>query len=133
VICLSLTNIAVLARFSKTSVEEAMGEDYIRAARSRGLRERDLVLRHALRNALVPLISVLGILLPTVLSGSIVIERIFQWNGIGQLFFEAALARDYPVVMGLTVIGALLVLFTSILVDASYALADPRVDVAGER
>lgn len=133
VLCLSAAQIAMITRVTRGAMDDAMAAEHIVAARARGVSERSIVFRHALRVAFVPLISMFGVLLPFVLSGSVVIERIFQWKGIGSLFLDSIMTRDYPVVMGLTLVTAVVVLAGSIVVDFLYTLADPRVRVLDAR
>lgn len=132
VICLSLPQVAIIARFTRTALETTMGEDHIRAARARGIDELQIVLRHGFRNILIPLVSLLGVMLPYLLSGSVIVERIFQWYGAGELFFDAVMARDYPVVMGVTLATAVLVLAVTTLTDLLYSVSDPRIREGGE-
>jgi peptide/nickel transport system permease protein len=127
VICLSLTQIAVFGRVTSNAIEETLLDDHIRAARARGVTETRILLRHALRNVWTPLISLGGIVVPALLSGSVIIERLFQWNGMGGLLYNAVVARDYPVVMAVTLVTAVAVLAVTLLVDVLYAAADPRV------
>lgn len=127
VITLTYSQIAIFARFSKSALTEVIRQDFITAARARGAGEASVLFRHAFRNALIPLITLLGLTIPYILSGSVIVESIFQWDGIGLLYYKAILARDYPVVMGLTVVTAVLTLFASLFADVLYAFADPRV------
>lgn len=127
VITLTYAQIAIFARFSKSALTEVIRQDFITAARARGAGEASVLFRHAFRNALIPLITLLGLTIPYILSGSVIVESIFQWDGIGLLYYKAILARDYPVVMGLTVVTAVLTLFASLFADVLYAFADPRV------
>lgn len=127
VIALSVTQLAILARFTTNAFRDALGEQYISAARARGVGKRSVLWRHAGRNAAVPLISLAGVLVPSLLSGSVIIERMFQWRGVGGLLFESVVARDYPVIMGVTLFVAVGVLIVSVLLDAAYVLADPRI------
>jgi peptide/nickel transport system permease protein len=131
-ICLAYVQLAVIARFTRSAVEEVKNHEFVSAARSRGLTEWRVASRHIFRNALVPMVTLFAIVLPYLLSGSVIIERMFQWNGIGNLFFEAILARDYPVVMGLTLISATLVLLVVFVTDLLYAAVDPRIELTGE-
>ncbi len=126
---LSYGMIAFLARFVRSSLREVLGEEYIRTARAKGAGMRAVVWIHAFRNALVPMVSLLGIVIPWLLSGSIIVEQIFQWPGIGNLFFGAILSRDYPLVMGLTLVAALVTVVASMVSDLLYAIADPRIRV----
>jgi peptide/nickel transport system permease protein len=127
VLTLTYAQLAIFARFSKSALTEVIRADFITAARARGAGEAAVMWRHAFRNALIPLITLLGLTIPYLISGSVIVEQIFQWDGIGLLYYDAILTRDYPVVMGLTVATALVTLFASVLADVLYALADPRV------
>lgn len=124
---LTYAQLAIFARFSKSAVAEVIRQDFITAARAKGARPIAVMWRHAFRNALLPLITLLGLMIPYLLSGSVIVERIFQWDGIGLLYYNAILARDYPVIMALTVVTAVITLFASVLADVLYAFADPRV------
>jgi len=126
-ICLAYGSLAFIARFTRSSLLEVIRQDYVRTARAKGLPERTVLYRHALRNALIPLLTLAGILVPTLVSGSIIIEQIFAWPGLGQLYIKAIATRDYPVIMANAFLGAVVVLVTTLLTDLSYALADPRV------
>ena len=126
-ICLTYGSLAYLSRFVRGSSLEIIRQDYIRTARAKGLGEKDIVYRHVLRNTMIPVLTLLGLLLPTLISGSIILESIFSWPGVGDLFFTSVRARDYPVVMGLSFITAILVLLSTLVADLLYAWADPRV------
>lgn len=123
--------IAFLARFVRSSLREVLGEEYVRTARAKGAGMATVVWSHAFRNALVPMVSLLGVVIPWLLSGSVVVEQIFQWNGIGSLFFGAILSRDFPLVMGLTLVSALVTVAASVISDVLYAVVDPRIRVGG--
>lgn len=127
VFCLSYGGWAYLSRLMKAGLLEVIREDYIRTARAKGLEERVVIMKHALRNALLPLITLLAYLLPSLFGGSVIIESIFSIPGMGQLGFEAVLSRDYPVIMALTTISAILTLVGLILSDILYAVFDPRI------
>ncbi len=127
VVCLTYGSLAYLSRFVRGSSLEVIRQDYIRTARAKGLDEKGIVYRHVLRNTMIPLLTLLGLLLPTLISGSVILESIFSWPGVGELFFTSVRARDYPVVMGLSFITAVLVLVSTLLADLMYAWADPRV------
>jgi len=127
VFCLSYGGWAYLSRLMKAELLEVIREDYIRTARAKGLEERIVIMKHALRNALLPLITLLAYLLPSLFGGSVIIESIFSIPGMGQLGFEAVLSRDYPVIMALTTISAILTLIGLILSDVLYAVFDPRI------
>src|SRR5512138_1465020 len=106
---------------------EVLGQDFITTARAKGLSERVVIYKHALRNALLPVITLLGFSLPGLIGGSVIFETIFAIPGMGQLFYQGVMARDYPLVMGILVIGALLTLIGNLLADICYGLADPRI------
>ncbi|HEV7763797.1 MAG TPA: ABC transporter permease [Thermoanaerobaculia bacterium] len=127
VITMTYAQLAIFARFTKSAVTEVIRQDFIVAARAKGAGNIAVLWRHAFRNALMPLITLLGITIPYLLSGSVIVEQIFQWDGIGLLYYDAILSRDYPTVMGLTVITAVLTLLAGLLADILYAFADPRV------
>ena len=126
-ICLTYGSLAFLARFVRGSTLEVIRQDYVRTARAKGLDEDRVVYNHVFRNTLIPILTLLGLLLPTLISGSIILEAIFSWPGIGALFYESVLARDYPTVMGLSFITAVMVLLSTLIADLLYAWADPRV------
>ncbi len=121
------------ARYLVAGLEESLGEDYILAARSRGVSERRILLHHALRNALLPLITLVGLSLPYLLGGAVVIEVVFGWPGMGRISVEAIWARDYPVIMATSLISAIAVTLGSLLADICYKWADPRVRYRTER
>jgi peptide/nickel transport system permease protein len=106
---------------------EVIRQDYIRTAQAKGLRERLVIFRHALRNALLPLVTLFGLTIPAFFSGALVTETIFAWPGIGLLTFEAATQRDYPVIMGTVMFSAFLVILGNLLSDIGYSLLDPRI------
>jgi peptide/nickel transport system permease protein len=126
-VCLTYGSLAFLSRFVRGSTLEVIQQDYVRTARAKGLKEDTIVYGHVFRNTLIPILTLLGLLLPTLISGSIILEAIFSWPGIGALFYESVLARDYPTIMGLSFITSLLVLLSTLLADLLYAWADPRV------
>jgi peptide/nickel transport system permease protein len=127
VITLAYAQLAIFARFSKSALTEVIRQDFITTARAKGAGEPSVLWHHALRNALMPLITLLGLTIPYLLSGSVIVEQIFQWDGLGLLYYDAILSRDYPTVMGMTVITALMTLLAGVLADVLYAFADPRV------
>lgn len=131
VITLAYAQLAIFARFSRAAVFDVIRQDFITTARAKGLGERDVLWRHAFRNALLPLITLLGLTVPYLLSGSVIVEEIFQWDGIGLLFFDSIRTRDYPTAMALTVITAMATLLASLVADLLYAAADPRVRLGG--
>lgn len=124
---LSVSTTASLMRYTRSSMLEVIAQDYITTARGKGLTERRVVLRHALRNALLPVITILGLSLPSVFGGAVITEQIFQWPGIGMLTIQAVTARDYPVLMGLNFFTAIMVFVGNVLADIFYSFADPRI------
>jgi len=127
VLTLSYAQLAIFARFSKSALTEVIRQDFITTARAKGAGEAAVLWHHALRNALIPLITLLGLTIPLLISGSVIVEQIFQWDGAGMLYYDAILSRDYPTVMGMTVVTALVTLFAGVVADVLYAFADPRV------
>ena len=119
--------VAGTSRFLRSAMLEVLRQDYILTARAKGLPERAVIFRHALRNALLPVITLLGLSVPGLIGGSVIIESIFALPGLGQLFYMAVMARDYPLIMGNLVLGAALTLLGNLLADIGYALADPRI------
>ncbi len=124
---LTYGGLAFLSRFSRAQVLEVIRQDYIRTARAKGLSERVVVWKHALRNALVPFITLVGTLLPALIGGSVIVEQIFSIPGMGRLGFEAVLSRDYPTVMAIAAIEALLTLVSLLVSDIVYVFVDPRI------
>lgn len=127
VVLSAIGGLAGLSRYIRANMLEVLSQDYIATARAKGLPERVVVFKHALKNALMPVITILGLSLPGLIGGSVIMESIFAIPGLGQLFYQAVLSRDYPTVMGGLVIGAILTLFGNLLADLGYAWADPRV------
>jgi peptide/nickel transport system permease protein len=119
--------LAGLSRYMRNNMLEVMRQDYIRTARAKGLSEKQVILKHALRNALMPVITILGLSLPGIIGGSVIMEQVFGINGMGRLMFEAVFQRDYNVAMGILVPAAALTMLGNYLADIGYALADPRV------
>jgi peptide/nickel transport system permease protein len=119
--------LAGLSRYTRSNMLEVVRQDYIRTARAKGLSERSVIYKHALRNALMPVITILGLSVPGLIGGSVIFETIFSIPGMGQLFYGSVMARDYPVIMGILFIGAILTLFGNLLADISYAIVDPRI------
>lgn len=124
---LGLEGTAALTRYVRSSMIEILVEDYVRTARAKGLRQRTVLWRHALKNALMPVITIVGLRLPILVGGAVLIETVFAWPGIGRLGWEAVIRRDYPVVMGLVVFTGVLTIIGNLLADVSYAAVDPRV------
>jgi peptide/nickel transport system permease protein len=127
VVCLTYASLASISRYSRVSMLDALGQDFVRTARAKGLPERLVVLRHALRNALIPIITIFTLEVPVLISGAIIIESIFTLPGMGQLMFRSLDAGDYPVIMGLTLLIAVVTLFSYLLADILYAVVDPRI------
>jgi len=119
--------LAALSRYSRSSMIEAMGENYVLTARAKGLSETRVIMVHVLRNALLPIITIMGLTLPGLISGSFIFETIFAWPGMGRLGYEAIMNYDYPVVMGVGVIATVLTLLGIFLSDILYAVVDPRI------
>jgi len=130
VLALAIGLIATYPRYLRTQVLEIVNQDYVRTAYAKGLGENLVRYRHVVRNALIPVITLFGGLLAIVLSGSLVIERVFNWPGLGRLLFEAVVNKDYPLVQASVVIGSVLLLASYILRDIVYALVDPRIKVS---
>ncbi len=126
-ICLAYGSLAFMARFSRGVLLDVLHQDYIRTARAKGLPERIVILRHGLRNALIPFITLLGLLLPELVAGSVIIETIFAWPGLGQMYVKAIYTRDYPLILAESLLGAVMVLAGTLLADLGYAFADPRI------
>lgn len=123
----SFGSLAGLSRYMRSSMLNVIQQDYITTARAKGLSERVVIYKHALRNALLPLITLLGFSIPGLIGGSVIFESIYSIPGMGQLFYQSVMSRDYPVVMGILVIGAFLTLIGNLIADVCYALADPRI------
>ena len=129
---LSLATIASISRFTRTQVLETLSEDYVRTARSKGLKERRIYITHVTRNALMPVATLIGPTLGFLLGGAVIIEQVFSWPGLGRLAVNAVSARDYPVVMGTVVMGAILYILGNLTSDVLYAWLDPRIRFEGE-
>lgn len=123
----SFGSLAGLSRYMRSAMLNVISQDYITTARAKGLTERVVIYKHALRNALLPLITLLGFSIPGLIGGSVIFETIYAIPGMGQLFYQGVMSRDYPVVMGILVIGAFLTLFGNLIADICYAFADPRI------
>jgi peptide/nickel transport system permease protein len=126
-VALGLPQVGVWTAYVRTEMLEALGQDYIRTARAKGLRERTVLFRHAVRNAVFPLITVVGLSLPGLLAGAVLVETIFAWNGMGLLTINAVNQRDYTLVMGTTLVLAFLTMIGNLLSDILYGVLDPRV------
>lgn len=133
ILILALPGTAGIARFVRASVLSVIREDYIRTARAKGLPERIVILRHIARNALLPLITIIGLSLPGVAGGSLIIEQLFGIPGIGAESFEAVLAPDFDVILALVLFGSVLFILANILIDILYAIIDPRIRLGAQR
>jgi peptide/nickel transport system permease protein len=130
VLTLAALHVAVITRLTRASMLEALDEDFVRTARAKGVSERGIVYRHALRNALLPVTTVVGGSLGLLVSGAVLTETVFGWPGLGRLLYEAVLKRDYPVMMGMLVVIAASVMLANLIVDMIYSVLDPRVRYA---
>ena len=126
-IVLAFSGVGSLMRYTRTAVLEVIKQDYIRTARSKGLSERTVIYKHALRNALIPIVTIIGLSLPGLFSGAIITESIFAIPGIGKIALDAVNKRDYPLMMGFSMFVAVLTLLGNLLSDILYAFVDPRV------
>lgn len=124
--CMALSGFAFLSRFTRSILLEVIRQDYIRTAKAKGSTSNRIFFKHILRSSLIPFVTFFGLILPEMVAGSVIIESIFSWPGAGQLYLKAVYTRDYPVIMALSVLGALLVLMGSTLTDLGYFLLDPR-------
>jgi len=127
VLLAGFTGLAGMSRYMRSNMLEVIRQDYIASARAKGLPERRVIYLHAMRNAILPVITILGLSVPELLGGSVIFETIFAIPGMGQLFYQGVMARDYPLIMGILTIGAFLTLLGNLLADVGYALADPRI------
>ncbi len=127
---LGLSFAAPLIRYTRSSMLGSIREDYVTVARAKGLRERVVILRHALRNVLIPLVTVIALDFPKLLGGTIIVEQVFAWPGMGTLAIASVLGRDYPVLMAINLISALMILLSNLLADVIYAVIDPRIRYA---
>jgi peptide/nickel transport system permease protein len=128
---LALANLAQIIRYTSSSILGVLTEDYVRTARAKGLTERAVIVKHALRAALIPLLTVIGLMLPRLVGGAAITEAIFAWPGMGRLAVDSAVQRDYPLIMGITLVISAMVVFSNLLIDLVYGLADPRIRVGG--
>ncbi len=127
VFCLVTISVAGYSRYLRTSILEVLGMDYVRTAHAKGLSTRSVLFKHALRNAILPFVTVAGLDIPFLLGGALVTESIFAWPGMGRLFWEFAERGDYPVVLGVLLVTSSAVVFATIIVDMAYSLIDPRI------
>jgi peptide/nickel transport system permease protein len=124
---LGLSQAAPLTRYVRSSMLETLWQDYVTVARAKGLQPREVIVRHALRNALIPLVTIVALHIPVLFGGTVIIEQIFSWPGMGSLAITAVLGRDYPVIMAITSISAIIVVLSNLLADIVYVLVDPRI------
>jgi len=129
-VVLATTVLPQLVRFTRSSMLEVLSRDFVRTARAKGLAESRVLYRHALRNSLIPVVTVLGVLIPRLVGGAVITETIFGWPGMGQLAVTSAIGRDFPLVMGVTVVVAVAVILANLAVDLAYGWLDPRVRYA---
>ncbi|MEV4757422.1 ABC transporter permease [Micromonospora sp. NPDC049559] len=132
-VTLAIVTIAAYSRYVRSSMVDNLNENYVRTARSKGLGERRVVVRHVLRNGLFPVITLLGMYLPALFSGALVVESLFNFPGMGQLFWQAALKRDFPILLGVTLIISIATVFGALIADLLYAAVDPRVRLRGSQ
>jgi peptide/nickel transport system permease protein len=125
---LAAADTAALARYTRSSMLEVLSQDYIRTARAKGLRERTVIYKHGLRNGLIPIVTIVGLMLPTFVGGAVITESLFGWPGIGKLFIDSVFERDYPVIMGITMLGAVMTVAGNLVADLLYAALDPRIE-----
>jgi peptide/nickel transport system permease protein len=126
-IILGVFEAGVYARYARSSMLEVLNADYVNVARAKGLRERAVIVGHAFRNALLPLITIASLRLPDLLGGAVITETIFQWPGMGMLGWRSTITRDYATLMGITLISATMILLSNLVADIAYAVADPRI------
>lgn len=126
---LAFPSIAYFARFMRSAMLEVINQDYMTLARAKGLTDRKVLFRHGFRNALIPMITVTGLQVSRILGGAVIIEKIFAWPGLGSLAYDAITQRDYPVILGVTIIAGAFVIFVNLVVDLLYVVVDPRVSL----
>jgi peptide/nickel transport system permease protein len=124
---IAIGSIAGWSRYVRSSTIEVMGQDYVRTGRAKGMNERKVLLRHVLPNALIPFVTVVGIDVPLYLTGAVLVETVFSWPGMGRLFYDALTVRDYPVLMGILMLGAVLIVLGNLIADILYGVLDPRI------
>jgi len=125
-----ISGLAGITRYQRASMIEVLGQEYIKVARAKGLPERMVIYKHALRNALIPIVTMLGLSLPDLFGGAFIIETIFAWPGMGRLGVAAVFSRNYPMIMGITVLTSLMIVIGNLLADIGYAIVDPRIRYA---
>ncbi len=124
---LGMATSGVIMRLTRTMMLEVLRQDYIRTAWAKGLKERVVIIRHALKNALIPVITLIGLYIPILIGGTLIIEQIFSLPGIGRLLFDSIVKRDYPIVTGLTLIFTVATVLVNLVVDLTYSFLDPRI------
>jgi peptide/nickel transport system permease protein len=124
---ISIQYVAQTMRYTRSAMISSLSQDYVRTARAKGLLESRIVIGHALRNAMIPIATIIGSYIPALIAGAVFIETIFSWPGMGRLFVDSVNYRDYPVIMGLTLVLAIIILLANLLTDVAYALIDPRI------
>jgi peptide/nickel transport system permease protein/oligopeptide transport system permease protein len=127
---LAAFSVALIARMTRASMLEVLGHDYVRTARAKGMREQGILLRHALKNAFIPILTVVGLQFGTLLGGAVLTESVFGWPGIGLLLVDSIFARDYPMVQGIALVFSTLFILLNLIVDVLYAYIDPRIHYA---
>ena len=130
-VALSFFYMALYTRLMRASMVETLGQDFIKTARAKGLSDRKIVLRHALRNAIIPVLTMAGVQVSALLGGSVIIESVFGWPGLGLLAYEALFARDLNLLLGIFFLSSILVVVTNAIVDVIYTLVDPRIRLKG--
>jgi len=126
-VTLAASSVALVARFTRSTMLEVMRQDYVNTARAKGMRQRSVVLRHALRNALIPIVTIIGLRFGALLSGAVLTETVFAWPGVGRLMVDSISARDYPVVQGAVLLVALAFVIINLVVDLLYGVVNPRI------
>jgi oligopeptide transport system permease protein len=133
VITLALSPMSRIVKLTRTSMLDAISQDYIRTARAKGLKTKAILFKHALRNSLIPVITYLGPLTAGIITGALVVEQIYHIPGLGNYFVSSILNRDYPVIMGTTVLLATLIIFMNLVVDIAYKIVDPRINITKKK
>jgi peptide/nickel transport system permease protein len=126
-VTLAAVQVAAFMRYTRAAVLEVLTEDYVRTAQAKGLPPGRVLLKHALRNALIPVVTLVGLSLPTLIGGSVIVETVFAWPGLGRLAVDSVFKRDYPVIMGIQMIIATVIVLANLVTDLLYAVLDPRV------
>ena len=124
---LALVSIAAFSRYMRSSMIDSLAQDYIRTAKAKGLSQRSILFRHALRNSLIPMATLIGLSIPFVLSGAVITEEVFNYPGVGLLFVQSADSEDFSVLLGLTLVAAIGVIIGNLVADIGYAVLDPRI------